>query len=176
MDTLGLALGGSSPPPLATTVFSVQVFSKTLLCLLRGEGLLILTKHPRNPPMEEETLPKKLNSPFSRAISSPGGQAPSEKGPPNTTSVTNYNKRKTKTFDHASPTVPGKMTNLGLHLGADEVQEMPVEGKGDLGGIDGVPSLGTHGARLWAHVPTGTHLGKAPCRCPPRPLETLSGP
>lgn len=103
-----------------------------------GGGLLILTKHPRNPPKEEETLRagRKKHSPFGRAISSPGGQAPTAKGPPNTTSVANYNKRKTKTFDHASPTVPGKMTNSGLHLGADEVQEMRVEGKGDLGGID----------------------------------------
>lgn len=140
--------------------------------LIEG-GLLILTKHPRNPPKEEETLRAGRKMP---ATSSPGGRAPTAKGPPNTTSVTNYNKRKTKTFDHASPTVPGKMTNSGLHLGADEVQEMRVVGKGDLGGIDGVPSLGTHGARLWVHILTGTHLGKAPCRCPLRPLETLSGP
>lgn len=33
--TLGLALGGSYPPLLAITVISDQVFSETILCLLR---------------------------------------------------------------------------------------------------------------------------------------------
>lgn len=170
-------MGGSSPPPLATnSLFCPSILQNTSVLIERGGSPDPNQAPAESPKGGKNTTGREKHSPFSRAISSPGGQAPTEKGPPNTTSVTNYNKRKTKTFDHASPNVPGKMTNSGLHLGADEVQEMPVEGKGDLGGIDGVPSLGTHGARLWAHVPTGTHLGKAPCRCPPRPLETLSGP
>lgn len=73
-----------------------------------------LIKPTQNPPEVEETLEETLrgrgegHSPFNLANQVLGAKPPAKQDPPNTTLLTNSNKRKTKTFDHVSPTLPGE--------------------------------------------------------------------
>lgn len=79
----------------------------------------MLGKPVESPTGGENTKRREGHSPFSQvmSISCLCGQALTMQGLPNTTLSTNYKKRKTKTFNHASLSAPGTQTHSGLHLG-----------------------------------------------------------
>lgn len=92
--------------------------------------------------------------------------------------------RESKTFFHAPPTHTqplGKKTNSGLYLARGRQGTRDAcDWKGDLGRNNEVRVLG-HTEYVYRCTSMSVHpdwdaLGKAPRRCPPRPLETLSGP